>query len=183
MLAVADEVDGSGADTGTHMALVSMVNERGEKGLLAFTGVDSLAAWDPRARPVPALGREVARSAIDDGSVAVVLDVSGPQRLALVGVALAALADRIDMAGLTTLVVSALAPLTADGWADAHVEDVRDVPLPVDVLVRISAQGSVHPDGRGLEQLVQQAAAVLASRLDIQRLVPGGLGVMPASGP
>jgi hypothetical protein len=64
VIAVADEVDASGAEQSSHMAAVLMVNERGETGLLAFTGVDSLAAWNPQARPVPSLGREVARSAL-----------------------------------------------------------------------------------------------------------------------
>ena len=86
------------------MAVVSMVNERGEKGLLAFTGVDSMAAWNPQARPVPSLGRDIARSAIDDGATAVVLDVAGPHAMAVSGAALTALADLLDLARVTALV-------------------------------------------------------------------------------
>jgi hypothetical protein len=63
VLAVADEVDAAGADKSSHMAVVSMVNAAGEKGLLAFTGLDSMAAWNPDARPVPVPARAAAEAA------------------------------------------------------------------------------------------------------------------------
>ena len=74
------------------MAVVSMVNAAGERGLLAFTGLDSLAAWDPAARPVPVAGPQAAQAALEDGATALVIDVGGPVRLALVGADLQALA-------------------------------------------------------------------------------------------
>jgi len=83
VLAVADEVGEDGSDKSSHMAVVSMVNARGETGLLAFTGIDSLQAWDPRGRPVPAWGVDAARAALEDGAQALVLDVAGPFRLAV----------------------------------------------------------------------------------------------------
>ena len=162
------------------MAVVSMVNERGEKGLLAFTGVDSMAAWDPQARPVPSLGRDIARSAIDDGATAVVLDVAGPQSMALSGAALAALADLLDLARVTALVTAALAPLTSDGWAAVEVFDARPMDAGVDVIVQVTAPAGGHPDGRLLADLARQAAQVISARADIHRLVPGGLGVTAA---
>jgi hypothetical protein len=69
-----------------------MINDAGQKGLLAFTGVDSLANWDPAARPVPVLGAEAAQSAIADGAEALVIDVAGPQRYVVTGIALVELA-------------------------------------------------------------------------------------------
>ena len=50
--AVLEDTDESGEEKSSHMAVVSMINAAGEKGLLAFTGVDSMTAWDPAARPV-----------------------------------------------------------------------------------------------------------------------------------
>ncbi len=93
VVAVLDDTDEHGGDKDSHMAVVSMVNERGERGLLAFTGIDSLAAWNPLARPVPALGRDIARSAIADGAAAVVIDVAGPSRVVIAGQDLEILAD------------------------------------------------------------------------------------------
>lgn len=92
VVAVLDEVDDAGGDKESHMAVVSMVNASGERGLLAFTGLDSLAAWDPTARPVPVAGPQAAQAALEDGATALVIDVGGPVRLALVGAELQALA-------------------------------------------------------------------------------------------
>ncbi len=176
VVAVLDEVDEAGGDKDSHMAVVSMVNDRGEKGLLAFSALDSLLAWNAQARPVPALGRDTARGAIDDGAKAVIVDVAGPHRLAIEGTALAALADEIDLARVTALVQAALAPLTSDGWAEATVVDGRAPDVGADVVVHLSAAAGGHPDGRLLGDLARQAAGIIASRPDIQRLVPGGIG-------
>ena len=118
--AVLDAVDENGGDKDSHMAVVSMVNERGERGLLAFTGTDSLSAWSADGRPVPAFGRDMARAALEEGAQALVVDVAGPARLALTGTALAALADELDLPTVSALVHAALAGLTADGWADVE---------------------------------------------------------------
>jgi hypothetical protein len=77
VMAVADEVDDTG-DKESHMAVVSMVNSAGDRGLLAFTGLDSLHLWQADARPVPVTGRQAAAAAMDDGAKALVLDVNGP---------------------------------------------------------------------------------------------------------
>lgn len=80
-------------DKGSHMAVVSMINAAGEKGLLAFTGLDSMQAWDRLARPVPVPGADAARAALADGATALVIDVQGPARLVVAGDVLRALAD------------------------------------------------------------------------------------------
>jgi hypothetical protein len=178
--AVLDAVDENGGDKDSHMAVVSMVNEKGEKGLLAFTGIDALSAWSAEGRPVPALGRDMAAAAFDDGAQALVIDVAGPARLVLTGAALAALADELDLARVSGLVHAALAGLTSDGWVDIAVVDARAAGEAVDVLVEVSAAGGGHPDGRLLTDLARQAARTLEQRADIQRLVPGGIGVVLA---
>lgn len=180
VVAVLDAVDEHGGDKDSHMAVVSMVNAAGEKGLLAFTGTDALTQWNPDARPVPALGRDVARAALDDGATAVVIDVAGPVRLVVEGVALAAMADDLDLAMVSAAIHAALAPLTADGWVSVEVLDGRPIDAGVDVVVSVSAAGGAHPDGRLLPDLARQAAAVLGARPDIQRMTPGGLGVTVA---
>ena len=180
VVAVLDAMDEAGGDKDSHMAVVSMVNDAGEKGLLAFTGVDSVTAWNAEARPVPAFGRDVARAARDDGALAVVIDVAGPARVVLDGVALEILADELDLERVSALLIAALAPLTADGWLEVEVFDGRVLDAQADVLVQISSIGGGHPDGRLLNDLAQQAARILAGRADIQRLVPGGIGIVLA---
>lgn len=80
VVASADEIDETGADKSSHMSVVSMINPSGERGLLAFTGIDSMALWDPQARPVPISGPDAARAALDDTCDAIVIDVLGPMR-------------------------------------------------------------------------------------------------------
>lgn len=74
------EVDEAGLahDKSSDMATVLMTGRDGRKALLAFTGTDRLRAWDPEARPVPATLRLAARSAIQDGADALVVDIAGP---------------------------------------------------------------------------------------------------------
>lgn len=83
VMAMADEIAEDGTDKSSHMAVVSMVNAAGEKGLLAFTGLDSMAAWNPEARPVPVPARAAAEAALADGAQALVIDVAGPARVVL----------------------------------------------------------------------------------------------------
>lgn len=177
VVAVLDAVDESGADKDSHMAIVSIVNEAGDKAMLAFSGTQTLNQWNPDARPVPALGRELARAALSDEARALILDVAGPHSLVLEGPALHALADELDLPQVDALVQAALAPLTSDGWVQIDVADSRLDDTGVDVLVTVSALQGGHPDGRLIEDLARQAASVLMSRTDIQRRVPGGLGV------
>jgi hypothetical protein len=95
VVAVADEIDHeSGADKDSHMAVVSMVNAAGERGLLAFTGLDAMALWDRAARPVPVTGVAAARAALEDGNTAMVIDVCGPHRYVVAGDDLIRLADQ-----------------------------------------------------------------------------------------
>ncbi|MDP2013250.1 MAG: SseB family protein [Actinomycetota bacterium] len=89
VVATADEVDDVGADKDSHMSVVSMVSATGERGLLAFTGLDSMAMWDPQARPVPISGPDAAKAALDDGANALVIDVQGPARHIVAGERLA----------------------------------------------------------------------------------------------
>lgn len=89
VVATADEIDDVGADKDSHMSVVSMVSATGERGLLAFTGLDSMAMWDPQARPVPISGPDAAKAALDDGANALVIDVQGPARHIVAGERLA----------------------------------------------------------------------------------------------
>lgn len=93
IVAVLDEADAeTGADKSSHMASVSLVQADGRRGLLAFTGVESLARWDPAARPVPVTSHQVAAAALEEGADGVLVDIAGPVRFAIDGEFLAELA-------------------------------------------------------------------------------------------
>jgi type III secretion system (T3SS) SseB-like protein len=65
---------GRGAD----IAAVLMQGRDGRRGLLAFTGLTALQAWNHEARPVPVTTADAARSAIGKQAAALVVDVAGP---------------------------------------------------------------------------------------------------------
>lgn len=93
IVAVPDEVDpATGADKSSHMASVSLVQADGRRGLLAFTGIETLARWDRDARPVPVSSHDVAAAALEEGADGVLVDVAGPVRFAIDGELLAELA-------------------------------------------------------------------------------------------
>lgn len=67
------------------MAAVLMTGRDGRQALLAFSGADSLAGWDARARPVPVGADRAAQAALAEGAAAVVVDVAGPATYVLEG--------------------------------------------------------------------------------------------------
>ena len=88
------EVDAQGLahDKTSDMATALLTGRDGRQALLAFTGLDTLAAWRADARPVPVTTALAARSALQEGAVALVLDVAGPTSYAVEGEVLDALA-------------------------------------------------------------------------------------------
>jgi hypothetical protein len=74
------EVDEHGLahDKSSDMAAVLVQAADGSTGLLAFTSTDSMARWDPQARPVPVPAATAATAAIQDGAEALLVDLAGP---------------------------------------------------------------------------------------------------------
>ena len=84
---------GVGEEKNTDMAAVLMTGRDGRQALLAFSSLDSLRAWDPRARPVPVTTRQAAQAALSEGAAALVVDVAGPVQVPIEGAALRRIAD------------------------------------------------------------------------------------------
>jgi hypothetical protein len=82
VVALAGEVEhdehGLAHDKSSDMAAVLMQGRDGRLALLAFTGTESLQAWNPDARPVPVPASVAAQSALQDDTAALVVDVAGP---------------------------------------------------------------------------------------------------------
>ena len=89
VVAVLGEVEyderGLAHDKTSDMATVLLQGADGRLALLAFTGTDTLTAWNPEGRPVPAATALAARSALQDGAAALVVDVAGPVRFGVEG--------------------------------------------------------------------------------------------------
>ncbi|MGA8987144.1 SseB family protein [Aeromicrobium sp.] len=63
-------------DKNADMAAVLMTGADGRRALLVFSSVDTMAGWDPQARPVPILGRDAARATLDEDATAILLDLA-----------------------------------------------------------------------------------------------------------
>lgn len=84
--------DGLARDKTSDMATVLLTGADGRTALLAFTSTETLAAWNPGARPVAVPTRTAARSAVQEHASALLIDVAGPVPVAVQGDDLAALA-------------------------------------------------------------------------------------------
>lgn len=87
-----ETVDGFTSDKEAEMSVVMLQAADGRRALLAFTGLDSLQQWRADARPVPVTIDLAAKTAASEGVAAVLIDVAGPQPLAIDGEVLTQLA-------------------------------------------------------------------------------------------
>lgn len=76
LLPIAPDPDGD-------LAAIQVAAADGATGLPAFTGLDSLQAWNPTARPVLCTLDEVAATALETGAQAVLIDLAGPVALVI----------------------------------------------------------------------------------------------------
>ncbi|MCV2393400.1 SseB family protein [Actinotalea sp. M2MS4P-6] len=156
---------GFGAEREVETAVVALQAPDGRTALPVFSSVVALAAWRPRARPMPASAARAAASALAEGWPLVVLDPGGPVTVVIPRPAVQALA-----AGLPWQ------PAVRDGRVRADVRaavervladlpEVRSVEVEpgrraeVAVLVGLSA----GLDRAGLEVVLGRVNARLAS--------------------
>lgn len=81
VVAVPGEVDtssGLATDVSSDMAVVTLTAPDDTRALPAFTSLDTLARWDPRARPVPVEASRAAQAAVQEGCQVIVLDPPPP---------------------------------------------------------------------------------------------------------
>lgn len=79
IVATGKESPGDPAD----LAAVMITSADGRTALLVFTGLDSLRAWNPAARPVPCTLDDVAATALETGSGVILVDLAGPSSLVI----------------------------------------------------------------------------------------------------
>ena len=82
LLPIVAEGDESGEspdpDRRAEMAAVLVRSDTGAIAVPVFTGLDALTAWKADARPVPCTLDDVAATAVETGSTAVLVDLPGP---------------------------------------------------------------------------------------------------------
>lgn len=113
VVAILGEVEydehGHAHDKTSDMATVLTTAPDGRTGMLAFTSMETMAAWDPKARPVASSLQVAAASGLQDGAAALVVDLAGPRQIVIEGDELTYIAD-----GLRLVRVD-------EGWAWARV--------------------------------------------------------------
>ena len=85
--------DGPDPDRHAELAAVLMESAAGQRGVLVFSGLDALQAWRREARPVPCTLDDVAATAVETDSSAIVIDVAGPHPVVVEGELITALAS------------------------------------------------------------------------------------------
>ena len=179
LVAVLDEAeatpDGLRAEKSSHMASVSVLTPDGRRGLLAFTSVTSMAAWDPAARGIPAHAARAAAAALEEGADALVIDLGGPVRVALEGALLLAVAtvrplppahEDPDVRAAAAQVLGTVTGLCAARIVPRVVGDGTDLRVLV-------AAGS----DADLADVATRAAHALVADPVIAALCPGGVDV------
>ena len=80
---VATGAAGLRVDKTSDIAVPLLEGADGRRALPVFSGLDSLARWDPAARPVPVEGPRAAEVAVAEGAEVLVVDIAGPHTCVL----------------------------------------------------------------------------------------------------
>ncbi|MGX2998189.1 SseB family protein [Streptomyces sp. JNUCC 64] len=173
---VEEDANGLRREKTSEMA-VPTLKARGRTALPAFTSTESLARWDPAARPVAVPLEQALRAAAHEKADTVVIDVAGPVPYELTGPALLALAEgRVStdpladpaVTGAVRTIVAAEPAVVAahlgPGPADGVLALVLDPAASAAEVVRALA-------GRLAEDLTLRARLVRG--LDLALLPPG----------
>jgi hypothetical protein len=162
-----EEVDGLRTEKSSHMATVTLVADDGRRGLLAFTSVAAMAAWDPAARGIPARAETVAAAALEEDASAVLLDVAGPLPSAL---ARGLLADvcAADPATVRDLVARAVPALPGLVGHDVQVDETGPVTVLLDLAPGAEASAA---------DLAQTVADAVSADPAAAAVLRGGLAI------
>lgn len=80
-----ETVGGLMSDKEAEMSVVLLQAADGRRAILAFSGLDALQAWNPRARPVPVTLDLAAQTARSEDVATLLIDVAGPHPLVVDG--------------------------------------------------------------------------------------------------
>lgn len=167
------EVDTTGplaVEAQVDMAVVTLVGPDGQRALPVFTGLDTLAAWDPAARPSPVTAERMAQAAVSEGCDVIVVDLGAPHSRVLRPSMVWALAQQRDWQPPATdpFVRAGVGRAVADE-GDVTAYDLDDAPDGVLVIVLDLRPGLAADTVRALATRVGERLATdgeLRARLD-----------------
>lgn len=179
--------DGHLVDKSQELSIVTVEGPDGRTVLPVFTSVTAMAAWNPKARPVPAVGPRVALAAASESTDLVVIDPTSPTEFVIRRPALWAMAQSrewmpsyLDEEVLSAFIAAAepesavVAVQLAPGDPDARLAGAE-------LLVHLSLRDGL--DRAALDSLLERlkarwsADAIIADRVDSMtiRLASAGL--------
>lgn len=162
--------DGLRRDKSSDMAVPTLRGPGGRRALPAFTSTESLARWDPQARPVAVPLHQALQALAHEQADTLVLDVAGPVTFQVSGPALTALAEgRVGADPVTDpAVVEAVRTVVA---AEPGVGTARLIPGSGECDGTVALTPMPGSDPRETVQRV--AAALAADEVLRARLVRG----------
>lgn len=168
----------------SHMGTVSLKRADGQTALLAFTSVESLARCVPEGRPIPARSEDAAAAAIDENSIALIIDRGEEHEFTVELAALIALAEgRSWVPPLRDEeVLSAIRAAISTAEAAEFRFELEPGQPPTDLRLKISPPTEQTPKEAVLAAAQAVAASLSASEL-LRRRLPGGieLALAPAT--
>ena len=174
--------DGRTVEKSQELSIVTVAAPDGRRVLPIFSSVETLASWNPEARPIPVPGAQAALAAAQEGTELIIIDPGTPEceygvrrtaieALALGRRALPAWADSDVQAEFRT--IAAADPRIEALWIAPGELDSRLLEPEVSVLLRIVATAA---DERAdvLTALQSRIAAseIVADRVDSLKLRP-----------
>jgi len=93
VVAQVDTVNADGTEKDSSIMSVTFESSDGRIGLPVFTGIESLAQWDPEARPIPRSAKDIAISCLTESFDAMLLDMGSEHRYVINRRAMQLLAD------------------------------------------------------------------------------------------
>lgn len=174
--------EGQRIEKDSHMATVSVQRADGAKAILAFSSTERMAAWDPKARPIPMKAVAAAQSALTDGAVAMIVDYGHDHGYVLEGVGLSKLAHQEPWPNpLTddTLMSTVAATLARVGAEDSITYEALPGTGQEDIRIVINFPESLHSDQmqQRREEIISQVATALQQESQIVEGLPGGVAL------
>lgn len=176
-----EETDsGHQVEKDSHMATVSIQTANGRRGLLAFTSVAQLAAWDSEARPVAAWGKAAAAAAVGEGADALLVDYGSEHMFVIEDQVLTALAegeelwDPVSDPQIQAAVMESVAQVARQHGCQFELSAASG-----DADIRVSVQVTSSLD---VQRALSEVAVALQSNPVLRERLPRGveLGVVAA---
>ncbi len=159
--------DGLRSGSSAEVAVPILTGEDGRRALPAFTSLETLARFDPAARPVPVPGARAAAVALAEHAEVLVIDVAGPQTSVLELPELRALTEgrgRVPAYDDDAL-ADTLGELVAGALGDGDGHAVRRPARAVLVPAAGADARLLLPVAAGVEAAGSAAAALVAERV------------------